>query len=78
MITYKVSENMETVIQVFHKYAETTGVCLRELGKQTDLNWLTIKKILNEDENLSQITIDKLKIFINLKKQELKNIMNLR
>lgn len=67
---------METVIQVFRKYAETTGVSLRELGKQTDLNWLTIKKILNEDENLSQITINKLKIFLNLKKQELKNIMN--
>lgn len=66
------------IIQVFRKYAETTGVSLRELGKQTDLNWLTIKKILNEDENLSQITINKLKIFLNLKKQELQNIMNLR
>ena len=67
---------METVIQAFRRYAETTGVSLRELGKQTDLNWLTIKKILNGEENLNQITIDKLKIFINLKKQELQNIMN--
>lgn len=64
------------IIQVFRKYAEVTGSSLRELGKQTDLNWLTIKKILNGEENLNQITIDKLKIFINLKKQELQNIMN--
>ena len=66
------------VIQVFRKYAEVTGVSLKKLGKQTDLNWLTIKKILNGEENLNQITIDKLKIFVDLKKQELKNIMNLR
>lgn len=55
---------METTVKKFRRYVELTGVSMSELANQTGLNWLTIRKILKSDDNLSVSTIEKLNSFL--------------
>lgn len=56
---------MSTTVKRFRRYVELTGVSMKELAKKTDLNWLTIRKVLREDKNISDITVMKLNSFLD-------------
>lgn len=65
---------METTVRRFRRYAELTGVSMKELAKKTDLSWLTIRKVLREDTNISTITIMKLNSFLDSIKKGIEKV----
>lgn len=73
-INKKVSEKMETTVKRFRKYVSLTGVAMQTLAKKTDLNWLTIRKVLKENGNISTITVMKLNNFLDSIKQEIEKV----
>lgn len=65
---------METTVKRFRRYAELTGVSMKELATQIDLNWLTVRKVLREDKNISNLTEKKLKNFLDEMTKEIEKV----
>lgn len=65
---------MNTITE-FKLYVEIVKSSFQSLAKETGLNWLTVRKILNTDEPVSRLTQEKIEVFLNNKKIELQKLI---